>query len=158
MKTILRRKMISFIIIMPYLNRRLMAIWVRGCVPTRLKLQSGQPDSVSRERATKRTDDESGHHYLARLSGAKGQGRLQQYRIACPQSHVPGATSAWPTPIIVIIIIILYRHRSAPLRSKRFFSIKQIVYKYPCGTQTINSIVDRQSVLGTSYYGRAITI
>lgn len=94
MKIMLRRKMISFIIIMPYLNRRLMATRVRGCVPTRLKLRSGQPDSVGRERATEQTDDESGHHDLARLSGAKGQGRRQQYRIACPQSRVPGATSA----------------------------------------------------------------
>jgi len=93
MKIILRRKMISFITIMPYLNRRLMATRVRGCVPTRLKLQSGQPDSVSRERATKRTDDESGHHDLARLSGAKGQGRLREpatisYRLSskpCPR-------------------------------------------------------------------------
>lgn len=153
--------MISFIIIMSYLNWRLMAARVRGCVHTQLKLRSARPDSVGRERATERTDDESGHHDLARLSGAKGQGRRREpatisYRLSskpCPRGDFR-VTDAYNSNNNYYFI-------SPPQRAtkvKTNFFHQQIVYKYPCGTQPINSIVDRQSVLGTSYYGRAITI
>jgi len=88
----------------------------------------------------------------------------QQYFVSLSSTprRVPGATSAWPTPIIIIIITIVIPMLQVPppqraTKVKAIFFRPEIVYKYPWGTQPINTALSIDSP-STSNYGRAIPI